>query len=73
MYYEITYIRAGKVKDTDRITIWDGEEMKNGEKVHDIISAIKSFEEASKEWGTFETRCAITDIKAVDVKDVIAW
>ena len=72
-YYEITYIRAGRVNDTDSITVWDGDKLKDGDRVYDIITAIKFFEECAKEWGTHETRHAITDIKVADVVNVITY
>lgn len=63
--FEITYIRTGRVDETDRVHISTCDERKNGERVNDIIGAIEYFEELAEDWGTYENRNAIVSIKNV--------
>ena len=71
--WNITYIRtgSGETKKTDRVTISERDEFEFEDgtfTVHNIIDAIEAFELiAAKWWGTYETKNAITEIKAQEV------
>ena len=69
-YYEITYIRtgSGERKDYSKVWIWQGDERKDGSKVSSMIDAVNYFEELAENWGTYETKHAITEIKVNEVK-----
>lgn len=75
--YEITYIRTGTgernlsdqnwiSKHTSKVWINTGDERRNGTKVHNIIDAIEYFEELAENWGTYETKHSIINIKVID-------
>jgi hypothetical protein len=70
--FEITYIRSGsgERKLTDRVVISERDEFEFEDgtfTVHNITDAIEAFElVASKWWGTYETKNAITSINVVE-------
>jgi len=66
--YEITYIRTGRINDTDKIWINTGDYKKDLSVVHNITDAIEYFEELAEDWGTYENRNAITNIKVIEYK-----
>ena len=61
--FEITYIRTGRVTDTDKVWISTGDEKKDGSRVNNITDAIEYFEELAENWGSYENRNAITNIR----------
>ena len=68
--YEITYRRTGRTgtkmyADLDKVWINSTDYRANLEPVGSMIGAIEYFEELAEEWGTYETRHAITEIKVV--------
>lgn len=66
--YEITYIRTGRINDTDKIWINTGDYKKDLSVVHNITDAIEYFEELAEDWGTYENRNAITNIRVIEYK-----
>ena len=69
--YEITYRRTGRTgnkmyTDLDKVWINSTDRRADLQPVRDIIGAIEYFEELAVEWGTYETRHAITEIKVVE-------
>lgn len=66
--YEITYIRTGRINDTDKIWINTGDYKKDLSVVQNITDAIEYFEELAEDWGTYENRNAITNIKVIEYK-----
>lgn len=66
--YEIEYIKtgSGEAKKTDRVWISLRDEYAD-KKVHNIMDAIECFEWiAANNWGTYETKNAIVNIKAIE-------
>ena len=63
--FEITYIRtgSGERKNTTKVWINTGDYRKDLSVIHNITDAIEYFEELAEEWGTFENRNAIINIK----------
>ena len=61
--FEITYKRTGRVSDTAKVWINTGDERKDGRRVNNITDAIEYFEELAENWGSYENRNAITNIK----------
>ncbi len=68
--FKITYKRTGrtgtKKRDFDNVYISIGDERKDGSKVNDIIDAIDYFEELAENWGSYETKHAIKEIKTLN-------
>ena len=67
--FEITYIKtgSGEKKNTDKVGIYTGDERKDGSRVSNIIEAIEYFEELAAEWGSYENKNAIVNIKATEI------
>jgi len=70
-FYEIQYIRtgSGERKLYDRVMLSDRDEITNGKKtikIHSIIDAIEAFEILAENWGTYESKNAIVNIKVTE-------
>ena len=66
--YKITYHPTGRPTAEDKVLIWDVDFKEYGVEESGLIGAVKTFEAiASRNWGTYETMYAITDIKVSDM------
>ena len=65
--YEIIYIKtgSGEKKITDRVHISTTDKKQNGDRVNDIVGVIEYFEELAIDWGTYENRNSIIEIKKI--------
>lgn len=63
----VKYIPTGKHTQRREVTFFSCDELKNGEKIN-ITNVYKAFEEQAIEWGSYETRYAITNIEVKELK-----
>jgi len=61
--FEITYLLTGRRDTTDKVWINTGDERKDGSRVNNITDAIEYFEELAENWGSYENRNVITNIR----------
>lgn len=71
-FYDIQYIRtgSGERKLYDRVTLSSRDEITNGKKtiiIHNIMDAIEAFEILAENWGTYENKNAIVNIKVTEI------
>ena len=64
--FKITYKVMGNQR-LDFVCISTCDYLNNGEKVSNIVDAIKSFEELAESWGTFENKNAIVKIEVSEL------
>ena len=65
--YTITFHPTGRRTAESNVYIWDVDFKEYGVEESGLIGAVKTFEAiASRNWGTYETMYAITDIKVFD-------
>lgn len=65
--FKVTYQTTGSHK-LDYVCISTTDCLKNGNRVTNIVDAIKAFEELAEGWGTYETKNAIVKIEVSEIK-----
>ena len=63
--FKITYKTTGTQR-LDNVSFSEADFLNNGNRVSNIIDAIRSFEELAESWGTYENKNAITKIEVLE-------
>lgn len=65
--YEITYTPTGRHNETQQVWVSETDLVEYGVAESGLIGAVKAFEKiAADNWKTYETMCAITNIRVIE-------